>query len=136
MRGLRLALQRTYLGVLQIGTEDTHTTGRSPVQVNIQRAQISEHFAAPASTGDQYIQPALPTIAIERSKIHGHLAVLIAAVPDADENHIPFIALHVLEILDEERFMLVRAKKFLTGIIIYCYRVHLVVSVKKALTLS
>ena len=127
MRGLRLALQRTRLGVLQIGTEDAHATGRSAVQVDIQRAQISEYFAAPTGAGDQYIQSALPTIAVERPEIHGHLAVLIAAVPDADENHIAFITLHVLEILDEERFMLVRAKKFLAGIILHPHPLHLVV---------
>ena len=70
------------------------------------------------SSGNQNIQPPFPTFSIKRPEVHSELPVGIAPITDADENDVPFVSLHVLQILDEERLFWMISEKFFARIVL------------------
>src|SRR5579884_575038 len=53
------------------------------------------------------VQPPLPARSIERTEVHTDDASSVRPIPDTEYNRVPFVALHILQILHEERFSLV-----------------------------
>src|SRR5437764_788025 len=58
-------------------------------------------FDSTACSGDRDVEAALPSCPVNRPEVHGELAVLIAAVADAEDHHVSLVSLNVLEVLDE-----------------------------------
>ena len=54
------------------------------------------------ATGDQHVQTASTALVIEGTEIVGNLTCCITSIAHADEDDIPFITLHVFQVLDEE----------------------------------
>ena len=52
--------------------------------------------------GDGDVQAPLTAFPVERSEVHRELAVLVAAVADAEDHDVTLVALDVLQVLDEE----------------------------------
>ena len=92
-------------GVGQERLQRPYPLGVGAAQVDVLRRQVGEHFAALFGPGDQHVQPALPAVPVQRPKVHVGGPVSGAPVPDADENDVSLVALHRLQVLDEERLV-------------------------------
>ena len=60
----------------------------------------------------------LAAVPVQRAKVHSDLPIGVAPVAHADEDDLPFIALHVLQVLDEERFLRVSIEERFAGSIL------------------
>ena len=86
-------------------------SGVGAFQIDVILGHIGEHFAAPSGSGDKHIEAALATLPVEWAEIQVHPAVFRPAIADAEQNHIPFVALHRLQVLNEERLVWVRREE-------------------------
>src|SRR5690242_1112828 len=74
-------------------------------QVDVARIEGSKEDNLATSSADGDVEPALATDLAERAEIKRHLAVLgIGGERQREEDDVPFVALHVLKVLDEDRF--------------------------------
>ena len=73
------------------------------------------NLQALAGTSDEHVETPLATFLVEGTKVHRHVATVDLAVADADQNHVSLVALHVLQVLDEERLLRVIRKERLGG---------------------
>jgi len=72
-------------------------------------------MAAPLGPANQHVQSAFSTLGSQRSKAHGYVAAGVLAIAHTDENHIALVALHVFQVLAEERLGGVVRNKGLNG---------------------
>jgi hypothetical protein len=98
-------------GEAQEGLQRLHAAARGALQVDVVRGQAAEHHAAALGPRDQHVQPPLPAIGREGAEAHGELPVLAARIADADQHRVALVALHVLQVLDEEGLVRVRREE-------------------------
>ncbi len=67
----------------------------------MQGREDDQQFPGP---GDGHVQAALSAIAVQGAEVHRDLAGLVGAVGHREEDHVALVALHVLEVLHEDRF--------------------------------
>ncbi len=105
IEGLRLGAgrQRTIPGIGEEGFQPGNTAGAATGQIDLVRLQGREdqHFQAGPRNSDIQATPAALTV--ERTKIQADLAVLVRTIADREQDHIPFITLDILQILDKQR---------------------------------
>jgi hypothetical protein len=70
--------------------------------------RVSRCFA-----GGGHVQPALSAVAQQRAPLVAHPAVRVLAVPDRQDDRVPLVALHPLQVLHEERLGLVLGEESL-----------------------
>ena len=96
------------------------------IEVEVVGHEVCVNFQAPASAGDQHVQASLTALLIERAEVHRHMSARHLAVADADEHDVPFVALDVLQVLDEEGFLRVTREERLGGLVGTASELHLV----------
>ena len=62
----------------------------------------ADDFVAVAGAGDGDVEPPPSALLVERAEVHGDLPVLVRPVADGEDQHVPLVALHGFEALDEE----------------------------------
>ena len=65
-------------------------------------ADAADDLVAVAGAGDGDVESPPAALLVERPEVHGDLAVLVRAVADGEDQHVPLIALDGFEALDEE----------------------------------
>ena len=75
-------------------------TGAGQVDLIGTNDGIHRHFLTGTGYGD--IQSAPAAVLVERAEIHGDLPVLVGAVADGEQDHIPLVTLDIFEVLDED----------------------------------
>ena len=68
-------------------------------------AQARDHYALPLRTGDEDMQPTPPAVRVNGSKVHAQTTNVIPVIADADDHRVPFVALDILQRLDEHVFV-------------------------------
>ena len=68
-------------------------------------AQRADHGHPLPRPRYRYVQPPLTPLLVQRPKAHRYPTRFIGAITDAEENDLPLIPLHRLQVLDEERFL-------------------------------
>ena len=74
------------------------------VGVEIFRAEGTDQGQAAFGAGDGDIEPTIAAFAVDWAEAVAHASAVAAPVADADDHGVAFVALHPLQILDEERF--------------------------------
>ena len=110
--------QMTVLGKLEEGSQSLDTLGRRAAQVYLAGCHRREHHHLVAGTRDSHVQTALAARVVERSEVHRHIAVLVGSVAYREEDDVALIALHVLQVLHEDRLVLVVGDGFQSGVMI------------------
>ena len=92
-------------GVFQKRAQCRYALGAGFGQVDLLGRDGAEHLhlASCARYGDVQTPPA--ALAVERTEVHIDLAVLVGAVADREQDYVALVALHILEILDENRLL-------------------------------
>jgi len=91
-------------GVIEEIFEVSGADGRSPVQVDLSGVDTGKDDDLFFCAGDRDIEAPFTALPVDRSEIHGESAGSIRSVSDGKEYDIAFIALHVFQIFNEERF--------------------------------
>ena len=98
-------VDQSVLRVLQERLEGFHTPGPGPPQVQIRADEVAVHNAAPAGPRNEHIQTPFASVPVERPEVHRQVRAVDLAVSDTDQDHVPFVSLDVLQVLDEEGFL-------------------------------
>ena len=91
--------------MLQIALQRTNTPRRRLLDPNPLRRDRAEEHTETSSARDQHVETLPAPVPIQRSEILGEVSSGIGPIPDAQENHLPFVPLDGLEVLDEEGFV-------------------------------
>ena len=67
-------------------------------------------------TGNGYIQSSFAACPVQWSEIHADAPFCIRAIAHREENNIAFVSLHILQVLDEQRFFTFQCKCFQFGV--------------------
>ena len=104
--GQRRNIELPGLGVLKVALEDagTHVLGR--VEADVAVADRGKHAALLLGPREEHIEPPFSPFARDGAETLRHVAALVLAIADRDEDHVPFVALDVLQVLDEEGLVL------------------------------
>ena len=89
--------------VLQVVGEQPGAGLGHPVRVDVVAGERADQGEPVLRPGGGHVQPALAAVAQQRSPLVAHPAVGVLAVPDRQDDRVPLVALHPLEVLDEER---------------------------------
>ena len=103
-RGAALAGQRSVPadGEFQIVLEVAYASGAHARQIDLlghQRAVDDHGFTR---SGYRHVQAAMPALTVQRAEVHRDLARDVRPVSDREEDDIALVALHVLQVLDEQ----------------------------------
>ena len=79
--------------------------GLRAVQVDLRALARREHDDLLLRARDGDVEAPLAAGSVEGSEVHEELSVRTLRVADREQDHVPFVALHVLEVLDEERLL-------------------------------
>src|SRR5437016_2952036 len=82
-------------------------------QVDVVSDDRAEDLAPPSSARDQHVQAPLSAVRAERPEVHRHVAAGVAAVADGNEDDVALVTLDVLQVLQEEWFVLGSAEEIL-----------------------
>ena len=95
---------RAAFGEFKEVLEVAHADRLSARQIHLLRAEAGEHAQIVTRACNGHVETALAALAVERAEIHGQLASWVRAVRDGKIDEIAFVALHALQVLDEQRF--------------------------------
>lgn len=95
-------------GVLHVLVQDVDPSGVQFGGIHIFIGEVGKKLGALACSADEDVQAAVPAFSV----VYGpegvqEASAVVEAVADADHDHVSFITLDVLEVLNEERFGLV-----------------------------
>ena len=82
--------------------------------------------------GGRHVQPALAAVAQQRAPLVAHPAVGVLAVPDRQDDRVPLVALHPLQVLDEERLRAVLGEEALQVRVVSQRRARSAASIRSA----
>jgi hypothetical protein len=74
-----------------------------PVRVDVVTGERADQGEPAPRPGGGHVQPPLAAVAQQRSPLVAHPAVRVLAVPDGQDDRVPLVALHPLQVLHEER---------------------------------
>src|SRR3990170_5729256 len=94
----------TPLGIVEIIVQRRHSSGSSFVNINVRRFDRGDQHRLFSSPCNRNVQSAFTARFVQWSKIQSHLTLLIATIAYAEHHNVAFVALHVLQVLDEETF--------------------------------
>ena len=106
-------LELTRLRILQKILQGANAVLGAGVQLQFIGGEVAEHAHAQLGARDENVEAAMTAIAVEGAKFFGNAAGFVATVANADEHHIPLVALDVFEVFDKKRLVGVRRKKAL-----------------------
>ena len=92
-------------GIFKEGLQAGDSLRRGALEVDLVGCEGGEDLHLIAGAGNSHVQTAPSTFPVERAEVHGDPPILVLAVTDREEDHIPLVALHVLQVLDEDRFL-------------------------------
>jgi hypothetical protein len=103
--GGRWQVQVSVLSERQVPLERQDATCLRTRQVDFASQEVSEDLTATTGTGDEHVQPSFASIAIQGAEIVREVAGFILAVANTDKDDVPFVALYIFKVLDEERLL-------------------------------
>src|SRR3569832_2296118 len=78
--------------------------GATTLEIDVVGGYRAEHLAAQLGAADEHVEASFAALAAQRPEVHRHVALRRLAVADRDVDHVAFVALDILQVLDEERF--------------------------------
>ena len=102
----RRAGQRDFavaFGVLQEVFQMGRAGGPGSAEVYVGVADRTYHQHLFAGAGDRDVQPPFAALPVQRAEVHRELPLPVAGVADRKDDHVALIALHVFQILHENR---------------------------------
>src|SRR6185312_12164986 len=111
----RVYFQTIILCKIKKALEDSRTFFRGTVQINVTGIERCKHLAAYPSSGEQHIESSFAAFAVNRTERHAvqPSAGDNGAIANTNENNVALIALHVLDVLDEQIFRLSFTQKLI-----------------------
>ena len=100
-RGRSRKRARPALGIFEEMLQVCDCPRLRPRQVDSIRTERGKHEHFGACPRHGHIQAAFSSVPIERAEVHGDVTALIRAVSDAEQNHVPFVPLHGLQVFHE-----------------------------------
>ena len=85
--------------------KSTHALGAGAAEIDLFGPQRGEDQKLVARPGDRDVKPAVAAVAVERGDLCGDAAGLVGADGHREEDDVALVALHVLEVLDEDRLV-------------------------------
>ena len=67
----------------------------------------------------EHVEAPLAAVLVEKTEVHGNESALVLTVANADQDHVPFIPLYVLQVLDEEGIFRVSSEEGLAGGVLF-----------------
>ena len=98
--------------VLDVVAQHPHALIVQPVGVHVVGGEAADDRHAPLGAGHRHIKPAEAALLVDRPEVVAHPPVGCAAVADGQNDRVALVALHPLEILDEERLGVGLAEEF------------------------
>ena len=104
-RARRADAQRAPLRVAQERLQVADSPRARPGEIDLIGPQGREHQDLLTCAGDRHIQPSLSAVLVQRPEVHGHVAALVRTVAHGEHDHVPLVALDVLQVLHEHRLL-------------------------------
>ena len=95
----------TLFGIFKEGLQAGDSLRRGALEVDLVGCEGGENLHLIAGAGNSHVQTSPSAFPVERAEGHGDPPILVLAVADREEDHIPLVALHILQVLDEDRFL-------------------------------
>jgi hypothetical protein len=108
-------LEDTGLSVLEKAFENPRTLAFGAIAIDVAGRKRGEYFASIAGAGEEHIETALATFDWAEAHAVQPRACDAWAIPDGDEDHVAFITLYILEILDKDILCFAFTEEFIQG---------------------